>query len=245
MDFKYEECKPDATRSGRLYQLKVADLHPTQSAVGLDEVNAKAESMCQKNRDELIAFLITRPVPVVIGNDDKFYVTDHHHLARAVWDMAHKKNAAAVDGGSARVVVEVVANWRVLTDYNFWKAMHDSAWVYLFDPTGGGPMQPAKLPAHVKNLRNDPYRGLAWYVRTHFGYEKGPADFAEFQWAQFFRNRMILDNRLLKNQIQDEDILLSTMKDEERQAIVEAAIHLATSPEAAGLPGYSGHGSRG
>ena len=110
MDFKYEECKPDATRSGRLYQLKVADLHPTQSAVGLDEVNAKAESMCQKNRDELIAFLITRPVPVVIGNDDKFYVTDHYHLARAVWDMVHKKNAAVVDGGSVRVVVEVVAN---------------------------------------------------------------------------------------------------------------------------------------
>jgi hypothetical protein len=96
------------------------------------------------------------------------------------------------------------------------------------------------LPAHVKDLSNDPYRGLAWYVRTHFGYNKMPADFAEFQWAQFFRMRMILDNRLLKNQIEDVDILLAKMKDADREVLIEEAIHLANSSEAAGLPGYNG-----
>ena len=185
MDFNYEECTARSHRGGQFYQLRVADLHPTQSGVGLDEVNAKAEAMRTKSKDDLAAYLITHPVPIVIGNGDKFYLTDHHHLARAVWDVAQGKNQAGIDQGNARVVVEVMYNWSILKDYNFWKAMHDNRWVYLFDPMGGGPVQPDALPKHIKDLRNDPYRGLAWYVRTHFGYDKMAADFAEFQWAQF------------------------------------------------------------
>ncbi|MBL8396205.1 MAG: ParB/Srx family N-terminal domain-containing protein [Candidatus Accumulibacter sp.] len=240
MDFDYEELSSKSHRGGHLYQVRVADLHPTQCAVGLDEVHARAESIRNKSKDELMAYLITRPVPVVIGNDNKFCLTDHHHLARAVWEAAKKDNEAGIDEDNARVVVEVLYNWHVLKDYDFWKAMQGNAWVYLFDQAGGGPIQPAKLPRHVKDLRNDPYRGLAWYVRSHFGYSKRPADFAEFQWAQFFRLRLILDNRLLKNEIDGVDILLSEMKEADRNAIVEQAIYLARTPEAAGLPGYSG-----
>ena len=243
MDFNYEECTPRAHRGGQLYQLRVADLHPTQSGVGLDEVDTRAAGMRKKSRQELTAYLITHPVPIVIGNGDKFYLTDHHHLARALWDVAQGKNEAGIDAGNARVAVEVLYNWSVLKDYDFWKAMHDNAWVYLFDHTGGGPVRPDALPKHVKDLHNDPYRGLAWYVRTHFGYDKMAADFAEFQWAQFFRMRMILDNRVLRNQIDDTDILISRMSDEDRQAIIAEAVHLASSPEAAGLPGYVGRGS--
>ena len=245
MDFGYEECSAKSHRGGQLYQIRVADLHPTQSAVGLDEVYARAESVRAKSSDALTAYLITRPVPIVIGNNDKFCLTDHHHLARAVWETAKKKNEAGIDANNARVVVEVLYNWSVLKDYDFWKAMHDNSWVYLFDHLGGGPLQPAMLPKHIKDLRNDPYRGLAWYVRTHFGYQKRPADFAEFQWAQFFRMRLILDNRLLKNEIQDVDILISEMPAAERNAIVEQAIYLARSQEATGLPGYAGFVSRG
>jgi len=242
MDFNYEECTPRAHRSGQLYQIRVADLHPTQCGVGLDEVNAKAEAMRNRSKDELLAYLITHPVPIVIGNDDKFYLTDHHHLARALWDAAQGKNEAGIDADNARVVVEVLYNWSVLKDYSFWKAMHDNAWVYLFDHTGGGPIQPDALPKHVKDLRNDPYRGLAWYVRMHFGYDKMAADFAEFQWAQFFRMRMILDNGVLRNEVKGVDILISEMKEEDRQAIIEEAVHLASSSEAIGLPGYVGPG---
>ena len=245
MDFGYEECSSKSHRGGQLYQMRVADLHPTQSAVGLDEVYAKAEAMRKKSEDELTAYLITRPVPIVIGNDNKFCLTDHHHQARAVWEAARKKNEAGIDQGNARVVVEVLYNWSVLKDYEFWKAMHGNGWVYLFNYLGGGPLQPASLPKHIKDLRNDPYRGLAWYVRSHVGYSKRPADFAECQWAQYFRMRIILDNRLLRNEIQDVDILLSEMKEEDRNAIVEEAIALARSPEAAGLPGHSGFVTRG
>ncbi|QKS30741.1 MAG: hypothetical protein FAZ92_01250 [Accumulibacter sp.] len=240
MDFDYEECSGKAHRSGELYQIKVSELHPTQCAVGLDEVYARVESMRRKSHDDLTAYLLTRPVPVVIGRDNKFCLTDHHHLARAVWETAKGKNDAGITTDNARVVVEVLYNWSVLKEYNFWKAMHDAAWVYLFDQNGGGPLQPAQLPTHIKDLRNDPYRGLAWYVRSNFGYSKRPTDFAEFRWAQYFRMRMVLDNDILRNETRTTDVLLSEMKEEDRKRIVEQAIAFARSPEAAGLPGYSG-----
>ena len=57
MDFGYEECSAKSHRGGQLYQIRVADLHPTQSAVGLDEVYARAESMRAKSSDALTAYL--------------------------------------------------------------------------------------------------------------------------------------------------------------------------------------------
>jgi hypothetical protein len=155
MDFSLEECTQKSQR-GCLFQARVSELRPTQSGVGLDEVYAKAEALARKNREDLSAFLLIRPVPVVIGNGNRLYLTDHHHLARAVWEVAQGKNEAGIDESNARVVVEVVNNWSVLKDYHFWKAMHDNRWVYLFDHMGGGPLQPAALPKHIKDLRNDP-----------------------------------------------------------------------------------------
>ncbi len=118
MEYLYEECKPEAHVSGQLYQLKVADLCPTQSAVGFDEVKAKVESMRHKSKDSLIALLITRPVPIVIGPEGRFYLVDHHHLARAVWELIwdpalkpreKAKQIAARTGLEARAVYERLA----------------------------------------------------------------------------------------------------------------------------------------
>ena len=73
----------------------------------LDEVKAKVESMRHKSKDSLVALLITRPVPIVIGPEGRFYLVDHHHLARAVWELCQKKNEAGVGPENARVVVKV------------------------------------------------------------------------------------------------------------------------------------------
>lgn len=79
MDFSLEECTQKSQR-GCLFQARVSELRPTQSGVGLDEVYAKAEALARKNREDLSAFLLIRPVPVVIGNGNRLYLTDHHHL---------------------------------------------------------------------------------------------------------------------------------------------------------------------
>ena len=75
--------------------------------------------------------------------------------------------------------------------------MHEQNWVYLFDRAGGGPQQPATLPTHIKDLKFDPYRSLAWIVREHHGYVKNNAPFSEFKWANFFRTRILLDQDIL------------------------------------------------
>jgi hypothetical protein len=72
-------------------------------------------------------------------------------------------------------------------------------------------------------LLDDPYRSLAGYVRDAGAYEKTPTAFAEFLWADFFRPRILVGNT----------------RPEFHQS-VDSAVKLATSSEAAHLPGYKG-----
>ncbi len=114
--------------------------------------------------------------------------------------------------------------------------------VYLFDNYGGGPIRPKDLCTHVKDLANDPYRSLAWEVRTRYGYGKSPHAFAEFLWSNFFRIRIVIDNWILKDKVREEDVLIANLPEEQRKEVIYEAMHLARSPEAAGMPGYLGSG---
>ena len=239
MDFGLEECT-SKTPAGVRCQLKVAELRPTQNAVGFDEVNDKVARYSAKDKDDLKDYLIVHPVPVVIGNGGKFYLTDHHHLANALWKTAGGKNKAGIDTENVRIAVTVLHNLAELKGYHFWKAMHEARLIYLYDHTGGGPIRPKDLHRHVKDLLNDPYRGLAWAVRTRYGYNKDPHPFAEFLWADFFRIRIIIDNWILRDKIRGKDVLISKLPEDQRKDIIDLAMHWARSPEARGMPGYIG-----
>ena len=239
MNFDLPELAPDSVVGARC-QVKLDSLKPTQNAAGFDEVNDKIARYSAKSKADLKDYLIVHPVPVVIGNGDQFYLTDHHHLCNAMWKMAEGKNEAGVDTGNARVVVLVQANIAPLKGYHFWKAMHKDRLVYLFDNYGAGPLRPKELCSHIKELRNDPYRSLAWEVRTRYGYDKSPHAFAEFIWADFFRVRIIIDNDLLKNKVTDSEILIRSLPEEHYKEVIDEAMQLARSPEARGLPGYLG-----
>lgn len=242
MAFGLEECTLNSPQ-GNICQLKIKDLSPTQNAVGYDEINNKVERIRKKNSNELQDYLISRPVPIIIGNGNKFYLIDHHHLTHSLWKVAKGKNKSGMTTDNARVIVEVLRNWRQLRDYQFWKAMFEARWVYLFDHNGAGPLQPKELFKHVKDLLNDPYRSLSWLVRKRYGYVKSEAPFAEFLWADFFRIRMILDKDTLKNKKPAGDILINKLREEHRKELIDLAMFLASTPEAAGLPGYLGRGS--
>ena len=228
------------TPAGMLCHVKVSDLKPTQNAVGFDEVNDKIARYSAKSKDDLRDYLLVHPVPVVIGNGGKFYLTDHHHLANALWKTAEGKNKAGIDTKNVRVLVMVQYNHAGLMGYHFWKAMQQHRLVYLFDNYGGGPIRPKDLCKHIKDLANDPYRSLAWEVRTRYGYGKSPLAFAECLWANFFRFRIIVDNWILKGKIRGSDILISNLPDDHRKDIIDEAMNLARSPEAKGMPGYVG-----
>ena len=189
-------CTPKA-KPWEIYKIRVRDLAPTQFAVGRAEVAVRAGRLKKKYKKvprKMVAlhdYLRVRPIPVVIRNDS-FYLVDHHHLVRTLYDALHKE-----EGSKLCAFVEVLANGSTLERVYFWKQMHKRNWVYLFDRDGAGPQQPERLPSHIKDLAFDPYRSLAWIVRDHHGYLKNDAPFSEFKWASFFRTRILLDQDIL------------------------------------------------
>ena len=122
----------------------------------------------------------------------RFYLVDHHHLVRALYEALHEKH-----GKDICVFVKVLANASTLDEVYFWKTMHEQNWIYLFDNFGAGPRPPQTLPAHIKDFQYDTYRSLAWIVREHHGYFKNYAPFNEFKWANFFRTNLLLDKDIL------------------------------------------------
>ena len=95
----------------------------------------------------------TRIEPIVIGPGGAFYITDRHHLARALYDL-----------GEATTYCKVLDNLSGLQPDAFWKHMEDSNGVYLKDDQGNV-ITPRDLPTSIRELRNDPFRSLAGAVR--------------------------------------------------------------------------------
>jgi hypothetical protein len=241
-DSEFPWCPGDA-RTGEFYKLRVKELSPTQFAVGKAEVEVRAGRMRRKFKKDparLHDYLRVRPVPVVVRRK-RFYLVDHHHLMRALYDALHEAR-----GKDICVYVKVMANASTLEEPYFWKSMHERNWVYLFDRTGGGPQQPQTLPEHIKELAFDPYRSLAWIVREHHGYVKNNAPFSEFKWANFFRNRILLDQDILAGEHTFDDFAFAVDEHgqlevtDDGKEVLEEALFLAASDEARGLPGFRG-----
>lgn len=230
--------KVDAqTPQSVLGRLKLGELKPTQNAVGMDEVNAKVTKIKDKDKGQLEDYLLPRAVPVVIGNGGKFYLIDHHHLTISLW--------RALKDEELEIPVEVVRNWSTIEGNRFWKEMASNNWVYPFDALGAGPFNPNTLKQQVNDLDNDIYRSLSWVVRQKYGYVKDPnnAIFAEFKWGSFFRTRVIFDQQLTFKGNAPGNLTLADIQKADPDDYGEKiayAFYLASSPEAAGLPGFVG-----
>jgi len=236
---------PDKPQPMQFYKLLVKDLSPTQFATGRAEVLYKAGRMAKKfasNPAKLHDYLLLRPVPVV-KRGKQFYLTDHHHLVRALYEALNDKV-----GDELFVYVRVMFDLGSLSEVHFWKAMFEHNGVYLFGADGGGPKPPETLPRHIRDVGFDPYRSLAWLVRGRHGYIKNDTPFSEFKWANFFRTRLLPSQDILAGKATFDDFAFEVSKSgkieltDEGEDIVDQALFLATGPEAAGLPGYLGRG---
>jgi hypothetical protein len=229
-------CEPTSPQ-GALASLTVGELRPTQNAVGMDEVNEKAEKIASMSASKLADYLLQRPIPVVIGEEAGYYMIDHHHLARALWDAGKRET---------NVPIVVAENWGVLRGPHFWKAMARRDWAYPFDGMGSGPTKPTLIKPHVKDLENDLYRSLAWYVRERYGFIKDLSNpiYAEFKWASFFRSRVIFWDALLdwpeSNPVKMTLQYILEQHADEYSDKTAYALYLAGSPDARGLPGFIG-----
>lgn len=242
-DSEFPWCPADA-RAGEFYKLRIKDLSPTQFAVGKAEIEVRAGRLrkkLKKDPHKLHDYLRVRPIPIVVRGD-RFYLVDHHHLVRALYDV---ENASR--GKNICVYVKVLGNASSLEEVYFWKTMHADNLVYLFDQAGGGPQPPQTLPAHIMNLAFDPYRSLAWIVREHHGYIKNNEPFSEFKWANFFRTRVLLDQDILAGKHTFDDFAFEVdehgrleLTDDGRE-VIDEVMFLTASDEACGLPGFRGN----
>jgi hypothetical protein len=219
-------CDAQSTK-GDVCLCKLSDLHPTQASVGMAEVRIKAEKLNDKiqgrSEKDFLKYLLRhdKAEPVIIGPGGIFYITDHHHLARALYDV-----------GASETYCTIIDNLSGATVDDFWKRLEANNQVYLEDENGH-PLTPNDLPSSVKDLTDDPFRSLAGVVREFCGFEKGDKsssgeDYLEFQWADYLRAHWAQTGIATKD--------INTNFD----AATSAALHLAAQKDAANLPGYTG-----
>src|SRR5215467_14408799 len=119
-----EHCDT-SSRIGDVCVCELAELHPTQAAVGMVEVQIRAEKLRKqmqgRSEQEFLAHLRKhdRVEPVVIGPAGVLYITDHHHLARALYEI-----------GQAVTYCKVLDNLSSSYLDVFWKRLQDDNEVY-------------------------------------------------------------------------------------------------------------------
>ncbi len=189
----------------------VVDLRPTQITVGMREVLTKRKRWRETGTKKGEEFLGKHMIPVILGPKLRHYVTDHHHLARALHDEGVKD-----------VAVIVQANLSKLEPDAFWTVMDNRNWMHPFDAKGQR-RHYRDIPKSVTELVDDPFRSLAGELRRAGGFAKDTTPFSEFLWADFLRRRM-------KRKAVERDF----------ERAVEEALELAKSDDAGYLPGWCG-----
>lgn len=189
----------------------LSKIKPTQITVGLSQVEAKQKRLRKLSLqpEKLAAFLIKRPIPLVLGPQGKPYAIDHHHLGYAL--VREKFKVAPM---------VCVADYSSLSQSDFWKKMQEMQYVHPRDEKGRQKSFKA-IPDSLSELKDDPYRSLASFARRAGAFEKAQIPFAEFKWANYFRKY----------------IPQKTLKRDFGQALKRAK-NLANHETAKSLPGY-------
>jgi hypothetical protein len=153
-------------------------------------------------------------IPVVLGPDKRYYVVDHHHLARAL----HEE-------GVESAIVTVIADLTMVDRDAFWGVLDNKRWVYPYDAKGER-RDFVDIPKAVADLKDDPFRSLAGELRRAGGFAKDTTPFSEFLWADFLRRR-----------------LARKSVDANFEKAIEKALALAKGKDAVYLPGWCGPAS--
>lgn len=164
---------------GKRVKKNILSLKPTQFAIGFEEVDDKVKKLLKMSSKQLKKQQEDKMIPGVLGPNKEFYMIDHHHAARACWEVGIKK-----------LFVYVIADYSNLSVNKFWDHMQERGWVYPYSQFGKKQLPFELLPQDVRGLADDPYRSLAWAVKEAGGFEKSTVPFFEFAWANFFRDKV-------------------------------------------------------
>jgi hypothetical protein len=175
------------------------------------EVAEKRRRWNKKHGKKAGKFLATHMIPVVLGPEERPYVTDHHHLARALRDEGVKQIATTVVLDLSRLEPEA-----------FWFVLDNRGLTHPFDEHGKR-RHYRDIPHSIDGLVDDPYRSLAGGLRRVGGFAKETNPFSEFLWADFLRRRVGREE----------------IEGDFEQAL-EKALTVARSRDADYLPGWCG-----
>jgi len=200
-----------SVREPILHPIAIDALRPTQVTVGMREVEAKRKAWRARKDAKAAEFLGRHMIPVILGPKERYYIIDHHHLARAL-----------LEEGVEHVLVTIVANLKRLEPDAFWFVLENRNWMHAYDDKGRRCAN-EDIPKSVKDLVDDPFRSLAGELRFAGGYAKDTTPYSEFLWADFLRRR-------LKRKLVEKDFGRALTR----------ALKLAKSEEADYLPGWCG-----
>lgn len=200
-----------------LISVPLAELRPTQITVGFAEVKAKREEWEHlKHPKERNANLASHCFPAVLGPGKAYYIVDHHHLGLALKEE-----------GVEKVWIKQLNDFSGVPPQLFWLRMEFGGWAHPYDENGKR-CDSGAIPSNLGQLRDDPYRSLAGFVRKAGGCAKDATPFTEFLWAEYFRQLI----PVAKLQPTKDEALL--------HATVQEAVLLACSADAKFLPGWTG-----
>ena len=198
-------------REPMIQPIPILSLRPTQMTVGMREVKEKRKRFREQKKKKQQETIGKHMIPVVRGPDERYYVVDHHHLARAL----HEE-------GVNDILVTVIGDLSMVERDAFWGVMDNKRWVYPYDAKGER-RHFKDLPKSITELKDDPFRSLAGELRRAGGFAKDTTPFSEFLWADFLR-------RKISNKIAEDNFA----------KVMEKSLALAKSPEAIYLPGWCG-----
>lgn len=162
---------------------RILNLHPTQIAIGFQQVLEKRKKLEKLDDKKLDEYLESHHVPVVKHNN-KLYIIDHHHLCNALDDMHIHK-----------VYINIIEDYSELHKDDFWNMMKNKNYIWLFDEHGVK-INLEKfleiLPRNIKEMKNDPYRSLAGILKNLGIYKKDWTPYSEFVYANLFREHIVL-----------------------------------------------------
>lgn len=203
-------------REPMIHPIPILSLRPTQMTVGMREVKEKRKRWRGRETKKQSESLGKHMIPVVKGPDKRYYVVDHHHLARALHDEGVKD-----------ILVTVIGDLSMVEKDAFWGVMDNKRWVYPYDAKGER-RHFKDLPKSITELKDDPFRSLAGELRRAGGFAKDTTPFSEFLWADFLR-------RKVSNKIVVENFAKA----------MEKSLAAARSKDAVYLPGWCGPASDG
>ncbi len=208
---------PANIKAGEIVQVEIAQLHPTQAAIGYRQLDYKlhryqgepkklfddyCESMGQKGvKDFSDQSRINQPssfsCKAAVGSEAgpmKTAVIAPDNVLYLTDGHHTFTNFAEVAGLNTPVQVRITDDFRSLKTMSaFWQKMEAAHLVWLDTPKGK--IQPDALPSELgrQHMQNDEYRSLVYFARD-IGFGKGdnPPPFLEFYWGKWLETQLPL-----------------------------------------------------